>query len=53
MRIIFDHTHGFGKMANQSFIYAPAGAVVEKEEEVEALENGWFPMVGKLWFQTR
>jgi arginyl-tRNA--protein-N-Asp/Glu arginylyltransferase len=53
MKIIYDHTHGFGKMRDQSYIYAPVGALVEEKEYNEALETGWCPLTKNLWFQTR
>lgn len=53
MRIIFDHTHGFGKMSNQSYIYAPIGAFIEQDEVKGALESGWCPLINNVWFQTR
>ena len=53
MKIIYDHTHGFGKMRDQAYIYAPVGALVEEKEYKEALETGWCPLTKELWFQTR
>ena len=53
MKIIYDHTHGFGKMRDQVYIYAPTGALVEQAEYKEALETGWCPLLSNLWFQTR
>jgi len=53
MKIIYDHTHGFGKMRDQSYIYVPIGAIVGEEEYSQAIEGGWCPLVNNLWFQTR
>lgn len=53
MRLIFDHTMGFGKMQHETMLYFPFGAVFEKSERGEALDNGWFPLTDNLWFQTR
>lgn len=53
MKIFVDHTHGFGKMRDQAYIYAPIGAVVNADEQEYALENGWCPLEKNIWFQTR
>lgn len=53
MRLIFDHTMGFGKMQHETMLYFPFGATFEKHERGNALENGWFPITDNLWFQTR
>lgn len=53
MKIIIDHTHGFGKMRDQAYVYAPVGAYVQQNEQQQALENGWCPLDSNLWFQTR
>jgi hypothetical protein len=53
MKIIYDHTHGFGKMRHQAYVYMPIGAFVEDNEYETALESGWCPLQGSLWFQTR
>ena len=53
MQIIYDHTHGFGKMRNQVYIYVPIGALVKENEHRQALETGWCPLDKNLWFQTR
>jgi hypothetical protein len=53
MRLVFDHTHGFGKMTRQNISYVPFAAVVEPSEYKECLETGWFPFNEDIWFQTR
>jgi Arginine-tRNA-protein transferase, C terminus len=53
MKVIYDHTHGFGKMRDQAYIYAPVGAIVEESEHNKALQDGWCPLTKELWFQTR
>jgi hypothetical protein len=53
MRLIFDHTKGFGKMRNQVIYHVPFGAVFEPNEYDEALNTGWFPADNRIWFQCR
>jgi hypothetical protein len=53
MKLLFDHTYGFGKMSKQSFIYAPYGALLEPAEHKQYLLEGWFPVKKDIWFQTR
>lgn len=53
MRLLFDHTHGFGKMTHESFVYVPFAAEFEKDEMPDALEKGWLPFNSNLWYQAR
>lgn len=53
MRLVFDHTRGFGKMTEQVVFYSPYGAIFEKHEYNKALEEGWFPVDNTIWYQSR
>lgn len=56
MKLVFDHTKGFGKMRDQVIFYAPYGALFQPSEYNEALNTGWFPTETSntgLWFQCR
>jgi hypothetical protein len=53
MKLIFDHTHGFGKMASEALLYYPCGAIFEQREHEGALQTGWFPLNKHMWFQSR
>lgn len=56
MKLIFDHTKGFGKMRDQVIFHAPYGALFEPHEYENALANGWFPTETSHmgpWFQSR
>ena len=53
MKIICDHTMGFGKMQHETMLYFPFGAIFEQHERAEALNTGWFPINNAIWFQSR
>lgn len=56
MKLVFDHTKGFGKMRDQVIFHVPFGAFFEQSEYDYALESGWFPTESShsgLWFQSR
>jgi hypothetical protein len=53
MRLLFDHVHGFGKMAQEAILYYPCAAIFEEYEYPMALETGWFPLNKHMWFQSR
>lgn len=53
MKLLFDHVHGFGKMAKEALLYYPCGAVFEPQEQEGALQTGWFPLNKHIWFQSR
>lgn len=53
MQLLFDHTRGFGKMMQETLLYFPVGAVLEKGEEEQALHTGWFPINQNVWYQCR
>jgi hypothetical protein len=53
MKLLFDHIHGFGKMAKEAILYYPCAAIFEPHEYNMALETGWFPLNKHIWFQSR
>ena len=53
MKLIFDHTKGFGKMRDKVIFYMPFGAFFDQSEYDEALNTGWFPANKDIWFQSR
>lgn len=53
MKLLFDHTKGFGKMRDQVIYHVPFGATFERHEYDEALQTGWFPTDSGIWFQCR
>ena len=53
MRLLFDHTRGFGKMMQETLLYFPVGAVFEPHEKEQALHTGWFPVTADVWYQSR
>jgi hypothetical protein len=53
MRLLFDHVHGFGKMAKEAMLYYPCAAILEPSEYAMGLETGWFPLNKHMWFQSR
>jgi hypothetical protein len=53
MKLIFNHTYGFGKMQHQTVLYSPFGAVFEPNEFEEALQTGWYPVNNQIWYQSR
>lgn len=56
MKLLFDHTKGFGKMRDQIIFHVPFGALFQPNEYEYALENGWFPTESSHngpWFQCR
>lgn len=53
MELLFDHTHGFGKMSKQNIAYVPFAALLSPNEYKEYLEKGWYPVNKDVWFQTR
>lgn len=53
MKLLFDHTYGFGKMSKQNIQYVPFAAQLEPNEYKEYLEKGWYPFNQDLWYQTR
>jgi hypothetical protein len=46
MKIFFDHI--CGKQADTDFIHTLVSSIVEKDEEQEALDNGWCP--SNIWY---
>ena len=53
MKLLIDHTRGFGKMEREVLLYYPFGAMFEKHEYEQAISNGWFPLNKDIWFQSR
>ena len=49
MELLFDHT--LGKQEHQDLVISPAMAIVEPDEEHEALDRGWLaldhPVMGR------
>ena len=56
MELIFDHT--LGKQEHQDLVISPAMAIVDQDEEHEALDRGWLaldhPVMGReVFYQSR
>lgn len=52
IKIIFDHTEGFGKVTDNDFIYSDPKGIALSKDYINYLEAGWIEW-GKYWYNLR